>query len=60
MVKRKVGEKGAIMLEGGIKKDAGMRESDNEFGVCDECGEYTEELILISGTWICKQCSRMF
>ncbi len=31
----------------------------DEFGVCDECGEYTEALVLIEGTWICKDCSYM-
>lgn len=30
-----------------------------EFGVCDDCGEYTEELILIEGSWVCKTCSHM-
>lgn len=35
-----------------------MAEKD-EFGVCDECGEYTEELVLIDGSWVCKGCSRM-
>ena len=31
----------------------------DEFGVCDECGEYTRELVLIDSAWICKGCSRM-
>jgi len=30
-----------------------------EFGVCDECGDYTEELVLIEGNWLCRGCSHM-
>lgn len=36
----------------------GMAEKD-EFGVCDDCGDYTEELVLIEGNWICNNCSHM-
>jgi len=35
------------------------KDSKEEFGVCDECGEYTEELMLIESNWVCKDCSRM-
>lgn len=31
----------------------------DEFGVCDECGDYTEELVLVEGNWLCRDCSRM-
>ena len=30
-----------------------------EYGVCDECGEYTEELVLMDGSWNCRACSQM-
>lgn len=34
-----------------------MREED--FAVCDQCGERTEEIILVDGSWICRECSQM-
>ncbi len=30
---------------------------EEEFGVCDECGEYTEELVMVNGEWVCKECA---
>ena len=30
-----------------------------EYGICDECGGYTKEMVLISGSWICKNCSKL-
>ena len=30
---------------------------ERESGICDECGEYSDELILINGEWICPGCS---
>ena len=30
--------------------------SDEESGICDECGEYTENLTLVDGEWICGDC----
>jgi len=29
---------------------------ENEFGICDECGEYTEELRIVNGRWMCIRC----
>ena len=37
-----------------------MNNAKDEFGICDECGEYTEELVLIEGSWVCRECSHMF
>ena len=28
----------------------------NDSGICDECGEYSEELSLVSGQWMCREC----
>jgi len=33
-----------------------QEEKKEEFGVCDECGEYTDELVLINGEWVCNEC----
>jgi hypothetical protein len=27
-----------------------------EAGICDECGEYSESLVLLDGEWICRDC----
>ncbi len=29
---------------------------EDQFGVCDECGEYADELRLVNGRWICREC----
>ena len=31
-------------------------EEEMEFGVCDECGEYSEELKGSGGEWLCQDC----
>lgn len=28
-----------------------------EFGICDECGEYTDELEYVAGEWMCDECA---
>lgn len=28
----------------------------SDFGVCDGCNDYTEELILAEGEWLCRGC----
>lgn len=30
---------------------------EEEFGICDECGEYTEELVQTEGEWVCHDCT---
>jgi len=44
---------------GGIKAEP-VTESENmqiaDSGICDECGEYSEELTLVNGEWVCKEC----
>jgi len=39
--------------------DCKIKEIKEEFGVCDECGDYTDELALVEGAWICRACSHM-
>jgi hypothetical protein len=29
---------------------------NEEFGICDECGEYADELKMLNGRWICHEC----
>ncbi len=41
--------------------EAPEREGDpagREFGICDECGEYSEGLESVSGEWLCEGCVR--
>ena len=33
-------------------------EEENEFGICDECGEYVESLVLTEGDWVSEHCER--
>jgi len=33
-----------------------MENMGEEFGICDECGEYTDELKLLNGRWVCQEC----
>ncbi|MBL7160521.1 MAG: hypothetical protein ISS93_01580 [Candidatus Aenigmarchaeota archaeon] len=27
-----------------------------EFSICDECGEYTKNIVLQEGKWFCGRC----
>jgi len=29
---------------------------ETEFGICDECGEYTDKLEYMTGEWLCNEC----
>jgi len=29
-----------------------------EFGICDECREYVEKLVLSEEEWVCKDCEQ--
>lgn len=31
---------------------------EKELGICDDCGEYSEELMLINGRWVCQECTQ--
>ena len=34
------------------------RYEKTDFGICDECGSYTETLALVAGEWVCASCTR--
>ena len=38
--------------------DIDMEGQRKEFGICDECGEYTDELVELEGEWVCVACER--
>ena len=33
---------------------------NEEFGICDECGEYSDELRCVDGKWMCKECGALW
>ena len=35
-----------------------LEAEEEEFGICDECGEYTKGLVNNSGEWLCQNCER--
>lgn len=39
-----------------LEKLAEAREHETEFGICDDCGEFSDELRLINGRWMCSSC----
>lgn len=34
-----------------------MDSNSEEFGMCDECGDYTTRLYYVEGEWQCKTCT---
>lgn len=36
-----------------------VEQRENETGLCDECGEYSEMLVGGSGEWLCQECASM-
>lgn len=32
--------------------------ADPEFGICDECGEYSRNIAYTAGDWLCEHCTR--
>lgn len=38
-----------------LEEDSTQESSD--MGICDECGEYGEELVSVDGEWVCKNCA---
>lgn len=33
-----------------------LEEDTPDFGICDKCGEYMNDLITVDGEWICQNC----
>jgi len=30
---------------------------ESRFGICDECGEYSNDLVSDTGEWVCEECA---
>ncbi len=43
---------GSIMAEPVTRNNNYITDS----GICDECGEYSEKLLLVNGEWVCRDC----
>lgn len=35
-----------------------LNEEKTDFGICDECGEYSDKLSHLSGEWVCMECEK--
>ena len=49
----KIGHKSIIKSESQPVASNGHKK---QLGICDDCGEYSEELACINGEWICDSC----
>jgi len=34
----------------------GNKNEKKQLGICDVCGEYSDELVCIEGEWVCDSC----
>jgi len=41
----------------GPAKPISFAESEKDEGICEECGEYSEQTSLTNGKWVCESCS---
>ena len=53
----KVADTGCLW-KGGFRPITEMNLKKTQFGVCDDCGEYSEELVSDNKKWICEDCCR--
>ncbi len=44
------------ILEEAQTEDSLQESPQTKEGICENCGEYSEELIQIDGKWLCKEC----
>ena len=42
---------------GQFSNPADVSIAPQEFGICDDCGEYGDELVSLDGEWICRECA---
>lgn len=51
-----VNEMDGVMWKNGVKPITMSEEQSKDFGICDDCGEYSDDLAPIDGKWICPEC----
>ncbi|MFH1978610.1 MAG: hypothetical protein ABIJ92_04765 [Candidatus Aenigmatarchaeota archaeon] len=54
-----VTEHSGCMWKEGFRPMEEQEDKKQEFGFCDECGEYTDELVLLNGSWVCSECGSL-
>ena len=65
---RKIAERFLPVFSFGYKKASFSEEpafvelvtesEESEFGICDECGEYCDNLVYSGGEWLCEECEK--
>lgn len=51
-----ISETGGCVWKNGFRPITEMMCEGTEFGICDECGEYSDELVLENKKWVCRDC----
>ena len=31
---------------------------NTDYGICDECGDYSKRVSLVGGDWVCENCEK--
>lgn len=52
----KITEKDGCAWKEGFRPMTEMRRGKRDIGLCDECGEYSEELVMHNSKWVCRDC----
>ena len=47
---------GGYVWKNGVEPLVESKSPKREYGICDECGEYSDELTFINGEWVCREC----
>jgi hypothetical protein len=53
-----ISETNGCVLKAGFRPITEMCCDRTQFGLCDECGEYSDELVLENGNWVCRECTK--
>jgi hypothetical protein len=53
----KISESGGCVWKAGFRPVTEMDCERINFGICDDCGEYSSELLLRRGKWVCSDCA---
>lgn len=51
-----ISESGGCVWKAGFVPVTEMACNKTQFGLCDDCGEYSEELVLDNKKWVCEDC----
>ncbi|MCK4497322.1 MAG: hypothetical protein KAU24_03945 [Candidatus Aenigmarchaeota archaeon] len=53
-----ISETGGCVWKTGFRPVTEMSCERTQFGICDDCGEYSEELVLENRKWMCRDCAK--